>query len=299
MNFIAAAASLIISLAALSEAAPPSRITIAQVQQKDLSITVYNGNLGLVRDLREVQLPVGAHEIRFMDVASQIDPTTVHLKSLTDAHGVRILEQNYEYDLLSPQKLMEKYVGKRVKLLKEDGEEVEAVLLSTNNGPIYQINGQIYLGHLGRVILPELPPDLIPNPTLVWLLESGIARPQRIETSYLTAGITWKADYVVVLNEKDTGGDLAGWVTIDNKSGSTYRDALLKLVAGDVNRAQSRRELQGVLERASKAAPAPVVHGCPEYSPAEGIPIGRRQPALPKPAWHPHLQPKSGRVFGN
>ena len=234
--------------------AAPGRGAVTRNDQKDMSITVYNGNLGLVKDVRELQLPAGIHEVKFMDVASQIDPTSVHLKSLTDPTGVRILEQNYEYDLLNPQKLLDKYVGKTVKLMTGDGTLVDAVLLSNNSGPIYQINGQIHLGHPGRVILPQLPDDLIPNPTLVWRLQSNDPRPQRVEASYLTSGIAWKADYVVILNAKDTGGDLAGWVTIDNKSGATYADAALKLVAGDVHRAPSRQEMRAVLESAAKAA---------------------------------------------
>jgi hypothetical protein len=245
--------------ASLVEAGQPAlgRSAVTQEQQQEMSITIYNGNLGLVKDVREFRLPVGMHEVRFMDVASQIDPTTVHLKSLTDSTGVRILEQNYEYDLLNPQKLLDKYVGKRVKLMTGDGTLVEAVLLSNNTGPIYQINGQIHLGHPGRVILPELPEDLIPQPTLVWLLQSGVPNLQRVEASYLTSGITWKADYVVVLNERDSGGDLSGWVTIDNKSGAAYTDAALKLVAGDVNRVRPKRELQATLELASRAPAAP------------------------------------------
>jgi hypothetical protein len=138
-----------------------------------------------------------------------------------------------------------------------DGGAIEAVLLSNNNGPIYRINGQIHVGHPGRVVLPELPENLIPNPTLVWLLQGASARPQRVEASYLTSGITWKADYVVVLNATDTGGDLSGWVTIDNKSGATYADAALKLVAGDVHRARPKQELRAVLESTAARAAAP------------------------------------------
>jgi hypothetical protein len=145
-----------------------------------MSVTVYNGNLGLVRDVREIQLPVGIHEVQFADVASQIDPATVHLKSLGDPAGVRILEQNYEYDLLSPQKLLDKYVGKKVKLITRDGTAIEAVLLGNNTGPIFQIDGQIHLGHPGRVVLPELPENLIPSPTLVWLLQSNSESRQRV-----------------------------------------------------------------------------------------------------------------------
>jgi len=237
--------------------AAPGRSAVTREQQKDMAVTIYNGNLGLVKDVRELQLSVGTQEVQFADVASQIDPTTVHLKSLTDPPGLHILEQNYEYDLLSPQKLLDKHVGKTVKLMTGDGTLIEAVLLGNNNGPIYQINGQIHLGHPGRVILPELPENLIPRPTLVWRLQSGTTRPQRVEASYLTSGITWKADYVVVLNAKDTGGDLSGWVTIDNQSGASYPDAALKLVAGDVHRARPRQEMRGVLDAAAKVAAAP------------------------------------------
>jgi len=238
--------------------AAPGRSAVTRHDQRDVAITIYTGNLGLVKDVRELQLPAGVHEVKFMDVAAQIDPTTVHLKSLTDPAAVHILEQNYEYDLLNPQKLLDKYVGKTVKLMTGDGTLVEAVLLSNNNGPIYQIDGQIHLGHPGRVILPELPENLTPTPTLVWLLQNGSARPQRVEASYLTSGITWKADYVVVLNENDNGGDLSGWVTIDNQSGATYADAALKLVAGDVHRAQTRQEMRAMLESAVTAgAPRP------------------------------------------
>ena len=124
-----------------------SRISSTQEQQREVAITIYNGNWGLVKDVRELTLGPGGSEVRFMDVASQIDPTTVHLKSLTDPTGLRILEQNYEYDLLNPQKLLDKFVGKSVKLMTSDGTLVDAILLSNNNGPIYKINGQIHLGH--------------------------------------------------------------------------------------------------------------------------------------------------------
>ena len=232
--------------------------SITQKQQEGVSLTVYNQNLGLVKDNREIRLRTGLHEVRFMDVASQINPTTVHLKSLTDPQGLKILEQNYEYDLLNPQKLLDKYVGKKVKILDKNyytGEEriVEATLLSTNGSPIYQIDGSIHLGHPGRIILPEIPENLIAKPTLVWLLQNRLARSQIVEASYLTGGISWKADYVFVLNHGDSAGDLSGWVTIDNKSGASYRDATLKLVAGDIHRAQGRQELYGALDRAAKA----------------------------------------------
>ncbi len=221
--------------------------------QKDVMVTIYNGNLGLVKDTREVRLPAGVHELRFMDVAALIDPTTLHLKSLTDA-SLRILEQNYEYDLVSSQKLMEKYVGRKVRLY-QGSSWIEATLLSTS-GPVFEINGQIHLGHHGQIVLPALPENLVSKPTLVWLLRNQAVAPQRIEASYLTGGITWKADYVLVLNPADTRTDLTGWVTIDNKSGATYTNAALKLVAGDLNRARDPRRDGRMMEMAAKAPSA-------------------------------------------
>ena len=228
-------------------------LAITREQQREVMVTIYNGNLGLVKDVREVQLPGGMSDVQFMDVAAQIDPTTVHLKSLTDPTGLKILEQNYEYDLLTSGKLLEKYVGKKVRLYGTDGTFVEATLLSTS-GPVYDINGQIHLGHNGRVVLPALPENLVSKPTLVWLLRNQPDRPQRVEASYLTGGITWKADYVMVINAADTRADVTGWVTIDNKSGATYGNAALKLVAGDVNRAVDRARAGQMMELAAKAA---------------------------------------------
>jgi len=246
-------ASILIAALATGQPVAAAPVSVTRDDQREVMVTIYNGNLGLVKDLREARLPPGQSEVQFMDVAAQIDPTTVHLKSLTDALGLKILEQNYEYDLLTSQKLMEKYVGKKVRLYQNDGTYHEATLLSTN-GPVFEINGQIHMGHYGRLVLPSLPENLVSKPTLVWLLRNQTARPQRVEASYLTNGITWKADYVMVVNSADKLADLTGWVTIDNKSGATYGNAALKLVAGDVNRAQDARRDQRMMELAAKAA---------------------------------------------
>jgi hypothetical protein len=242
----------LLSVLVLAPAAVATPRGITREDQRDVMVTIYNGNLGLVKDVREVQLPAGIFEVQFMDVASLIDPTTVHLKSLTDPAGLGILEQNYEYDLLSSQKLLEKYVGRTVRLYLGDGTYHEATLLTTD-GPVFEINGQIHLGHHGRVVLPTIPENLVARPTLVWLLRNQADTSQRIEASYLTGGITWRADYVLVLDARDTEADLTGWVTIDNKSGAIYRDAALKLVAGDVHRAADRFRAGRMLEVAAKA----------------------------------------------
>lgn len=217
----------------------PLASTVAD--QSGVAVTIYNSNLGLVKDQRTVRLPEGSGELRFMDVAAKIIPASVSIKSQNDPSSLEILEQNYEYDLLNPEKLLNKYVGKEVQLYQKtpytDKEEVvAATLLANNDGPIFRIGNGVTFGHPGRIIFPGVPADLIAKPTLVWLLENRLAKPQQVEATYLTEGITWRADYVLTLNDKDTVADLAGWVTIDNQSGASYRNALVKLVAGDVNR---------------------------------------------------------------
>src|SRR5437867_5220964 len=172
--------AIVLTLAtSLASGAEAAQLAVRRDAQKDVMVTIYNGNLGLVKDVRETRLPTGLHETEFTDVAAQIDPTTVHLKSLSDPAGLKILEQNYEYDLLSSQKLMEKYVGKKVRLYTGEGTYHDATLLTTN-GPVYEINGQIHLGHYGRLVLPSLPDNLVATPTLVWLLRNQTERPQRI-----------------------------------------------------------------------------------------------------------------------
>jgi len=230
--------------------------------QTGVAVTIYNVNLGLVKDQREIKLKEGTGELRFMDVASQIIPTSVHIKSLIDPDSMQVLEQNYEYDLLNPQKLLDKYVGKDVKLYyrnpySEREEIVTATLLSNNGGPIFRIGDEITFGHPGRIIFPEVPENLISKPTLVWLIENNLSSVQKVEASYLTNGINWRSDYVVTLNDKDDMADLSGWVTIDNRSGATYKDARLKLVAGDVNRVKDEHEYKDKMLRAAEAAAKP------------------------------------------
>jgi len=239
------------------------RQTTTQEDQTSLEITVYNSNLGLVKDQRQVKLAAGVQELKFMDVASQIIPTSVSIKSILEANPFSVLEQNYEYDLLNPRKLMDKYVGKEVKLFTknpytEREEMVSATLLANNeNQPVFQIGQDITFNHPGRILFPEIPKDLISKPTLIWLLNNTQTHPQKIEALYLTNGINWKSDYVLVLNAQDTQAGLLGWVTIDNKSGAAYRNAGLKLVAGDIHRVQEDFARARKPMVASKEAAAP------------------------------------------
>lgn len=239
--FFIASLLLVITVAPVSGL---ERKVSSQEDQKALEITVYNSNLGLVKDQRQIALGKGLQELKFMDVAAQIIPASVGIKAIKEALPFTVLEQNYEYDLLSSRKLLDKYVGKEVKLFTKNAytereEVVSALLLANNeNQPVFQIGADITFNHPGRILFPEIPKDLISKPTLIWLLDNKTTTPQKIEALYLTTGLNWKSDYVLVLNEQDTRADLSGWVTIDNKSGAPYRDAKLKLVAGDIHRVQ-------------------------------------------------------------
>ncbi|MBF0495158.1 MAG: DUF4139 domain-containing protein [Deltaproteobacteria bacterium] len=226
-------------------------ITSTSQEQRNLALTIYNTDLALIKDTRTVNLPQGALEMRFMDVAGKIDPTSVALKTVKADGGVSILEQNYEFDLITPAKLLDKNVGKELELVTYfEGKEVKrekAELLSTNSGNVFKIDGRVHLGHPGTVILPGMPADLNARPTLVWLLKSRDATGRDIEASYLTSGINWKCDYVALVNQKDTEVDVTGWVTINNESGATYTNADIKLIAGDVHRVvtQPPRQAEG------------------------------------------------------
>lgn len=221
--------------------------------QEEVSVTVYNSNLGLVKDVRKITLSGGLTGLKFGEVAAQIMPQTVHIKSLTDPARFQILEQNYEYDLLTPQKLLEKFTGKEITILK-DGVEVPITVLSTNQGIVYRLGGRIFTGHPGNLIFPSIPENLISQPTLVWLLQNRQNGSQRVEATYLTRGINWRADYVAVLDSQDRNLDLTGWVTLDNQSGATYRNARLKLVAGDVNRVIEERGARDAARALSEVA---------------------------------------------
>ncbi|MFO7587346.1 MAG: DUF4139 domain-containing protein [Gemmatimonadota bacterium] len=207
--------------------------------RRGVSITVYNQNFGLVRELRDLSIAKGRVALEFGDVASTIQSETVHMSPVSGPR-LDILEQNYQYDLLSPQTLLDKYVGRSVKLYRWNEKEgrdeaVDAEVLSVNNGTVFRIGDEITFNYPGRIAFPEVPDDLIARPTLVWLLDSRADR-QRVETSYLAGGMNWRADYVMVLDENDRKAGLTGWVTLTNQSGASYDDAQLKLVAGDVQR---------------------------------------------------------------
>lgn len=201
----------------------------------------------VVRHQRDIALTRGRNNVRFTDVAALIDPTTVHFESLTDASGTRVIEQNFQFDLVSTQKLLEKYIDRRITVDQVRGNSTESfsgTLLSTAGGLVLKRDdGSIQtLPHNAGVRLPELPGGLITRPTLVWDINASRAGSHATRVSYQTTGITWWADYNISYQEGADANscklDVGAWVSIVNKSGASYADAKLKLVAGDVHRPQ-------------------------------------------------------------
>jgi hypothetical protein len=219
--------------------------TTTLTDQTDLNVTVYNSNVALVRDVRNLTLPTGNFRLKFEDIAATVNPATVHFRSLTDPTKLNVLEQNYEYDLLDPAKLLHKSVGKEVTLVHtyndKDGnlknEEIKATLLSDNNGQVWKIGNDIVTGGYAQSYrFPEVPANLYDHPTLLMSLENSGAQKQQIETSYLANSLAWNSDYVLTVNRDDKAADLDGWVTLSNNSGTAFHNARLQLVAGDLNR---------------------------------------------------------------
>ena len=230
-------ASVIALLCTASPAlAAPTEYTTTLTDQETLSVTIYNQNLALVKDKRAIRLPTGTNILAFKEVSGQIKPETALLSS----DGLAVLEQNFEFDLLTPQALLQKYVGKDVTVVKTHpttGEETKqkAKVLSANNGVVLQMADHIETGVPGRLVFSDVPENLRDRPTLTMLVANTTEGLQSVELSYLTSGLGWQADYVAELNPTDDFMDISGWVTLTNQSGATYQNANLQLVAGDVH----------------------------------------------------------------
>ncbi len=224
--------------------------------QQSVSVTIYNSDLALVKDLRKVKLSSGLNSLALRDVSAQIRPETALLRSLSNPGSFTTLEQNFDFDLLTPQKLLEKYVGKKVTIVRVNpatgAESSEpATVLSANNGVVMKIGNRIETGMPGRIVYDDVPANLRDRPTLVTKLNNKTAADQTVELSYLTGGLGWKADYVAELSPKEDSIDLSGWVTLTNTSGASYNNAKLQLVAGDVNRVQQDFRSVGMARKAT------------------------------------------------
>ena len=204
-----------------------------------LSLVIYNSNMALVREARRVRLEKGACEIRLGDVGRMLIPSSV----IPDpGAGTRLIEQRYLFDPLNRQNLLDAYVGRKVLVESKDErtgvvESKEAVLLSNDGGPVLEIDGRVELDPAGRIILPEVPEGFVARPVLSWMVESGKAGEREISLSYLTHGVSWECDYVLTVGPGEKDGELGGWVTLRNSSGTDFRNAGVHLIAGEVNRA--------------------------------------------------------------
>ena len=249
-------------------AAPEQTSTLAE--QTAVAVTIYNQNLALIKDRRRLNLPAGRVDLAYRDVSAQIRPETALLRELGDSAGLTVLEQNFDFDLLTPAKLLEKYVGREVGIVRThptSGEETEetATVLAASDGVVLRIgsgdeqrieasrDGQLP----GRIVYRDIPPNLRDRPTLVLALDSVAAGPRELELSYVSGGLSWEADYVGELAPNESKLDLTGWVTLTNQSGTSYRDAKLQLVAGEVNVAERPVPNMMMMEAAPRMAAAP------------------------------------------
>jgi hypothetical protein len=260
-------------------------VSSSAADSSDFSLTIYSsaapGQLGtstlaaygeqalpgyaLVRDSRRMELGGGSSELRFTDVARRIDPTTVAFASLTDPEGTRVVEQNFQFDLVSQQKLIERFIASEISVDQVKGDQVvttTGTLLSAEGGLILQKpSGEIVTlssYSAGDVRFPSLPGGLITKPTLVWLLDAKKGGAHDTRVSYQTGGMTWWADYNVTLREQAESCemDLAAWVTIVNRAGASFPDTQLKLVAGEVNRAPAAPMAMQMVRRKTEYAAA-------------------------------------------
>jgi hypothetical protein len=226
--------------------------------QQSVAITIYNENLALVKDTRRATLEAGPNRLVLREVSGRMRPETAQLRSLSHPGALTLVEQNFDFDLLTPAKLLEKYVGRTVRVVKTHpttgAESIEtATVLAASNGVVLRIGDRIETGLPGRIVYDGVPANLRDRPTLVTELLSARAGAQTLELSYLSGGLSWKADYVAELNGADSALDLNGWVTLTNTSGTAYPNARLQLVAGDVNRVRDElRQAAGIAARMAK-----------------------------------------------
>ena len=217
----------------------------AALWAEDISVTVYNSNLGVISEKRTLKFEKGTGSLAFRDVPALIDANSVGF-TVEGNHNISILEQNYAFDLVSPEKMYQKYIDKEIELIDKEGKLYSGTLLAYSGGAvtIKEKSGRIkivLLTQVTEVNFPSLPDGLITRPTLFWKYSSDFTGDVNCEVGYQTSGIGWSAEYVGLLDPNETQLDLSGWAAIDNQSGKTYADATLKLVAGDIHRAQEPR----------------------------------------------------------
>lgn len=234
-------------------ATEPEPVVSGAAARRGVDVTVYNQDLALVRETRAMEMPEGEFRIEFRDVPARINPVTL-LVTAGDKGRFELIEQNYEFDLMSRERILEKYVGRDIAWIQEDGERIQGTLLGMSGGPVFRVGGEVVFDVPGRLALPTLPANLRDRPTLAWLARSARRGAAEIEASYVTNGMSWQADYVLQLDEAGKQADLQAWVSVDNRSGGSFKDARLLLVAGDVNQARPEPQIMMGMERAMKVS---------------------------------------------
>lgn len=229
-------------LAAAAQAAPVHEVSSSAADREATAVTVYNDDLALIKEVRRVELAPGLNRLALREVSAQMRPETALLKTVS-GQPIELLEQNFDFDLLTPASLLDKYVGREVTVIRTNpatGAETrdKATVLAAGQGVVLRFADHIETGVPGRLAFADVPPNLRDRPTLSVLLDAaGDASGKRaLELSYLSGGLSWSADYVANLSADGSRLDLSGWVTLTNKSGTAYRDATLQLVAGSINR---------------------------------------------------------------
>lgn len=243
-------------------AAEPAETLSTLQDQQSLAVTIYNDNLALVKDQRSVNLRHGNSNLALSGVSAQIRPETALLRSISAPGSLSVLEQNFDFDLLTPQKLLEEHVGKTVSIIRTNpatGIETteKAKILSANDGVVLKIGDRIETGIPGRIVYEEVPSILHDSPTLVAHLNNTGPKSQKVELSYLTTGLAWRADYVAELNVNEDKLDLSAWVTLTNTSGTSYPTAKLQLVAGNMHLAKEHAVMADMRGKSMAMAESP------------------------------------------
>ncbi len=212
------------------------------VAADDIAVTVYNNNLGVISETRQLEFQKGLGQLAFKDVPSQIDASSVRFELLSSGKSVAILEQNYAYDLVNPEQMYNRYVDQDIELIDKDGKLYTGKLLAYSGGSVTLMDKTgkvliVLLANIAQVTFPSLPDGLITRPTLFWKYNSDAAGSFNTRVAYQTTGLSWLAEYVGVLDNTETKLGLSGWASINNSSGKTYKDATLRLIAGTINRA--------------------------------------------------------------
>ena len=247
---------------------PVFAVTNTKLPAPGVGLTIYNSDFAVVKERRRMAFEQGVNTVKFSDVASAIDPTSVNFKCLSAPAAVSILEQNYEYDLVNTSSLLKRYIDKTVVVnVKGSGADAGTTMRGILSAAIgsdlilrdEKLGGMRIISReaVEHIVLEKTPEDLVTKPTLVWLAQAAKKSRELCQVTYTTNSIGWKADYSAVLNAAEDKLDLTGWVTVDNKSGAGYKDATIKLIAGDVRRIQERPMPRRTIETLAMSAGAP------------------------------------------